>query len=154
MAGSAKEIASPFSRILVAVDSSEHALKAFDYAIRLSKIAGAKILVVHIIPPPVAGEEGIPAAQLVQALQKEGEQLLAQLKSRAETLFAVGADVIIGYTMKEGSPAKVILGSAKDNGADLIVMGSSGTSGVKELLLGSVSHAVSSHAFCPVLIVK
>jgi nucleotide-binding universal stress UspA family protein len=58
------------------------------------------------------------------------------------------------YIIKEGNPSKVILASAKEIGADLIVMGSSGTGGFKELLLGNVSHAVSNHAACPVLIVK
>jgi nucleotide-binding universal stress UspA family protein len=152
--GEEKENTAPFSRMLVAVDRSERALKAFDYAVQLSKIGRAKISVVHVIPPPVAGEEGIPATQLAESLQKEGEQLLAQLKSRAEMQFAVGAGVLIDYVIKEGNPAKVILASAKDSGADLIVMGSSGTGGVKEWLLGSVSHAVSSHSSCPVLIVK
>ncbi|WP_420835317.1 universal stress protein [Candidatus Nitrososphaera evergladensis] len=56
--------------------------------------------------------------------------------------------------MKEGNPVKVILASAKETRSDLIVMGSSGTGGIKELLLGRVSHAVSNHASCPVLIVK
>jgi nucleotide-binding universal stress UspA family protein len=155
----AEENAAPFSRILVAVDNSERAIRAFDYALRLSKVAttGTVISVVHVVTPPVAGEEGVPAAQLTESLRKEGEQLIAQLKSRAQTQFAVRAGVItikIDYMMKEGNPAKVILASAKESSADLIVMGSSGTGGVKELLLGSVSHAVSNHATCPVLIVK
>lgn len=151
-----EENAPPFSKILVAVDNSERAVRAFDYAVRLSKVTtGAAISVVHVLSPPVAGEEGIPP-NWTESLRKEGEQLITRLKSRAEKQFAVGAGAItrIDYTIKEGNPAKVILVSAKESSADLIVMGSSGTGSVKELLLGSVSHAVSNHAICPVLIVK
>lgn len=155
-----KENAAPFSRILVAVDNSEYSTRAFDYTLRLSKVVATitdiVISVVHVIPPPVAGEEGVPAAQLTESLRKEGEQLIAQLKSRVQQQFAVraGATTLMDYIIKEGNPSKVILASAKEIGADLIVMGSSGTGGFKELLLGSVSHAVSNHAACPVLIVK
>jgi nucleotide-binding universal stress UspA family protein len=156
--GESEEHSAPFSRILVAVDNSERAIRAFDYAIRLSMLAPnvATISVVHVVTPPVAGEEGVPAAKLIESLRKEGEQLIAQLKSLAQTQYAVraGVTIMIDYVMKEGNPAKVILTSAKEISADLIVMGSSGTGGIKELLLGSVSHAVSNHAACPVLIVK
>lgn len=158
MKGEAEENAAPFSRILVAVDNSERAIRAFDYAVRLSLVATTDtvISVVHVVTPPVAGEEGVSAVQLSESLRKEGEQLIAQLKSRARTQFAnrAGVTIMIDYAIKEGNPAKVILASAKETGSDLIVMGSSGTGGIKELLLGSVSHAVSNDAACPVLIVK
>ncbi|AIF85521.1 universal stress protein UspA-like protein [Candidatus Nitrososphaera evergladensis SR1] len=148
----------PFTKILVAVDKSEHAVRAFDYAVRLSMVTGANISVLHVVTPPVAGEEGVSAAQLADSLRKEGDHLIAQLKSRVEMQFGIRAGetttITIDYLIKEGSPAKVIITSAKQSDADLIIVGSSGTSGVKELLLGSVSHAVSNHASCPVLIVK
>lgn len=139
----------PFSKILVAVDSSEYASRAFDYAAKLSRLIGARISIVHVISPPIAAE-GISVAELAERQKEEGEQLLAKIKARAEVQFGIKVEDIL----RKGNPSKVILTTAKDIGADLIVIGSSGIGGVKELLLGSVSHAVSNHATCPVLIVK
>lgn len=144
-----KEDDLPFSKILVAVDNSECASRAFDYAARLSKLTGARISVVHVIPPAPA-TEGISVAELAEDLEKEGEQLLAKIKTRAEIQFGIKEETMLG----KGDPSKVILAMANDIGADLLVMGSSGMGGVKEFLLGSVSHAVSNHVHCPVLIVK
>jgi nucleotide-binding universal stress UspA family protein len=147
--------AAPFSKILVPVDNSEHAIRAFDYAVRLSKLSAAEISIVHVIPPPVAGEEGVPAIQLTESMLLEGKELLDRLKTRAAKMHATEEkNAKIDYLLREGTPSKVIVATAKELTADLIVMGSSGTGGVKELLLGSVSHAVSNHAICPVLIVK
>jgi nucleotide-binding universal stress UspA family protein len=53
-----------------------------------------------------------------------------------------------------GSPAEVIVEFIKENEADLVVMGSRGLSGVKEIFLGSISHHVVQKATCPILIVK
>ncbi|AIF85549.1 universal stress family protein [Candidatus Nitrososphaera evergladensis SR1] len=91
-----EENAAPFSRILVAVDNSKRAIRAFDYAIRLSMLApyrAATISVVYAVTPPVAGEEGVPAPKLIESLRKEGEQLIAQLKLLAQTQLAVRAGV-------------------------------------------------------------
>jgi nucleotide-binding universal stress UspA family protein len=53
-----------------------------------------------------------------------------------------------------GYPSKVILKTAEDVSANLIVIGSRGLSGIRELFLGSVSHAVVQHSTIPVLVVK
>jgi nucleotide-binding universal stress UspA family protein len=54
----------------------------------------------------------------------------------------------------EGSPAEAIINVAKTRGSSVIVMGSRGLSSMAELMLGSTSHKVVSHAACPVLIVR
>lgn len=54
----------------------------------------------------------------------------------------------------EGSPAEAIINVAKTRGSTVIVMGSRGISTIAELVLGSTSHKVTSHAPCPVLIVR
>jgi nucleotide-binding universal stress UspA family protein len=50
-----------------------------------------------------------------------------------------------------GSPAGCLLDAAK--GADLLVVGQRGLGGIAGLLLGSVSHAVTHHAPCPVVVI-
>ena len=54
----------------------------------------------------------------------------------------------------EGSPAEAIINVAKTRGSTVIVMGSRGMSAIAELVLGSTSHRVVSHASCPVLVVR
>jgi nucleotide-binding universal stress UspA family protein len=54
----------------------------------------------------------------------------------------------------QGSPAEVILSYAKEHGADVIVIGSRGLGGIREFVLGSVSHNVVQSARIPVLVVK
>lgn len=76
-----------------------------------------------------------------------------QLVDRAAAM--IPADVGNVRRINEiGSPAQVILNVAKTVAADLIVVGARGRSRVSELVLGSVSHRVLSHAPCPTLIVK
>jgi nucleotide-binding universal stress UspA family protein len=59
------------------------------------------------------------------------------------------------FVHKVGDPAEVILSVAKAHGADLIVIGSKGLSGLSRLrALGSVARRVSEHSTCPVLIVR
>jgi nucleotide-binding universal stress UspA family protein len=55
---------------------------------------------------------------------------------------------------KEGSPVKVILEYAEEEGVDLIVAGTRGLGGFPKMLLGSVSSGLVSHAHCGVLIVR
>ena len=59
----------------------------------------------------------------------------------------------ISSVIKEGTPAKIILEVAEEEGADLIVIGSSGKSGFDRFILGSVSDKVVNTAKCPVLVV-
>jgi nucleotide-binding universal stress UspA family protein len=56
--------------------------------------------------------------------------------------------------MMQGAPAEVILDYTKKNHNDLIVIGSRGLGGIREFVLGSVSHNVVQHARIPVLVVK
>ena len=64
-----------------------------------------------------------------------------------------GAEQVVIQTI-EGDPAETLIDTAKDFGADLIVVGARGLGGVKRLLLGSVSEEVLRAARCPVLIGK
>jgi nucleotide-binding universal stress UspA family protein len=48
---------------------------------------------------------------------------------------------------------RTIVDAAERDGADLVVMGTRGLSGVRSALMGSVSHKVAQHVLCPVLIV-
>ena len=56
--------------------------------------------------------------------------------------------------IKQGESSKVIVAAAKDNGAEVIVMGSHGRSGLTRFLMGSITEKVIGAGICPVLVVK
>jgi nucleotide-binding universal stress UspA family protein len=77
------------------------------------------------------------------------EQTTDEVKKR---LAEQGVDAKV--ELIQGSPAEVILDYANENGFDVIVIGSRGLGGIREFVLGSVSHNVVQHARIPVLVVK
>jgi nucleotide-binding universal stress UspA family protein len=140
-----------FSRILVAVDSSDCAMKAFEYAIQLARVINAKVFVVHVVQnPAVTADALVSVSELKTSFKKQGRELLTSLSSIAEAKFGTKVETIL----EEGDPQKAILDTAKKSDANMIVIGSRGLSQIKELLLGSVSHSITKHANIPVLIVK
>jgi nucleotide-binding universal stress UspA family protein len=70
--------------------------------------------------------------------------------------FDTGADapLVVESEILHGNPRKETFGEAEKWGADLIVLGPHGMSGIERLLLGSVSQAVAMHAKCSVEIVR
>jgi nucleotide-binding universal stress UspA family protein len=126
--------------LLVAIDGSEQASKALDYAAALAKNFEAKITLLHV-------EEAKLFTLKPEIVKKVGEEILLEAESRLE-------GVSFDKKMKTGSPVETILKMAWLGDFDLIVMGSRGLSSVKRFLLGSVSADVSMHARTSVLLVR
>lgn len=139
------------SKILVAYDESDLAGKALAKAIEIAKTdPEIEIQVLHIISVPVIiGVDQFVNQSITDKFQEHGRQVLAKA---AEEMKSIKNE---HYTfLADGkSPATLILNHAKKNSCDLIIMGSRGLSGIKEML-GSVSHTVTQQATVPVLIVK
>lgn len=138
-----------FERILLAVDGSEHAVRAAKVAADLARRLESELRIVAAYDPipPFLGEPNMQEA--INARLEDAQTIL----NKAET--AVG-EVPGGVhsEMIEGSPAEAIIEVAKIRRSDLIVMGSRGRGRLAGLLLGSNSQKVVSHAPCPVLIVR
>lgn len=139
------------SKILVGVYGSQPAKKALEYTSYLASKNNSKLFIVHVI------EEFGGAMQaweqhdsFVNELRRGSKDLLKEYESIAKKL-----GVAKTYTMgEEGNAAEKILQVAKDKKIDTIVVGSRGMSTAKEFLLGSVSHKITHHAKCPVVIVR
>jgi len=143
-----------FSKILVAIDGSAHAEKAFRHAMMLAQKFSSKVVVVHVMSPPRAGGEmgHFPVQEAVKAAFESAESMLAKFSSMAQQEFGLPVETV---TAKGGGAvADEILKTADSNKVDLIVMGSRGLTGFKELVLGSVSSAVVHRSKVPVLTVK
>lgn len=141
----------PYQNILAAFDGSELSVKSLEKAVKFSQEHAAALEVIHVchIPVPVFGGPLYAAP-----FNEEKDYLLAaqSIIDEAKRLTSQLADV--KAILKQGQPAPAILEYAEESGCDLIVMGSRGLGGLREVVLGSVSHHVVQHAKVPVLIVK
>ena len=139
-----------FEKILLAVDGSEHSLRSAKEAgdlARAMKSDSLRIVVAFDSITPYLGEPNMQ--QAITARMKEANAILQKAQD------AVGKiPGEIHTELIEGPAAEAIINVAKTRGSTVIVMGSRGMSAIAELVLGSTSHKVVSHAPCPVLIIR
>ncbi len=139
-------------RILVPTDFSDPSAEALATAMALAKGAGAVVDLVHVaveasfaLPPP------IDVATVPIDMAKVMERVTDGL--RAEEKRVQDAGLRCDTAMLVGRPDAEIVARATATGADLIVMGTHGRSGLAHALLGSVAERVVRRASCPVLTV-
>lgn len=144
-----------FSCIVVGTDGSSTATAAVQRAADLASGAGAALHLVSaykIANLMMASPEGIAmglAAQGDYDPHKEAENLLEETATKVR----VDGVNVLTYAVP-GDPADALIDVAEQQGADLIVVGNKGMSGVKRFLLGSVPNKVAHHAPCTVMIVR
>ena len=134
------------SKILIAVDCSKSADKAFEYACDLAKKAGASLLILH-----VSEELGTVGYSINKELERDNREMLQKYQSRAKVLMPTDVDVM---EAKANDVAEEVLRTADKENIDTIVVGSRGINEAKIFLLGSVSYKVSHYAKRPVVIVR
>ena len=141
-----------FRRILVPLDFSEHSQAALTLATELAKQHDAEIHLVHAyeLPTAVTMAYGVAIPQSVwDGVQ---EAALARLEEGRAKVAAAG--VKVSTHLATGPAADAVTNAAETFGADLIVMGTRGLTGLKHVLLGSVAERTIRSAPCPVLTVK
>lgn len=133
--------------IVFPTDFSTASDAALEHAATLAKSMGATLLIVHVEEPPLAygGGElyyGIP--------EPDSERILKML----EDVKPQDPAVPFTHRLSMGDPAGEIVRIATDEGAELIVLGTHGRTGVTRLLMGSVAEVVVRRAPCPVLVYR
>ena len=138
-----------FDHILLAVDGSDHSLKAAKVAGDLARLSGGTLHVVTAYDelPHYLGEPNLSKA-IAERTQVAEKILTATLEEIGEIPGECDSEYL------EGSPAETILREAETHNADLIIMGTRGRGEMRSLLLGSQSHKVLSEASCPVMLVR
>lgn len=145
-------------KIVVGVDGSEPSHEALRWAAAEAALRGARIVAAHswtFVPPTPIGEPGMipmPATDYVGQLDAERNAAQAELDAALEEVFRDGTPDDLESKLLEGDAEDALVREAAD--AELLVVGSRGRSGLKSVLLGSVSRHVVSHAPCPVVVVK
>jgi len=141
-------------KILVAVDDSQYSEAAIRQLIAQAPPRDTQVRVLHVIEAPSFPDGqswgyAVPAREVGQEQREEAERLVARA---AEKLRDVGFSVVTGVEV--GDPKVVIIDSATQWAADLIMLGSHGRKGLDRFLMGSVSEAVARHAPCSVQITR
>ena len=142
----------PIKRILVPVDFDHFSGAALDTAIRFAKNLQARITLLHVEPyrlgdvPKELFYDGPNPSSRARTTARDALARLAEGKA--------SSGVPIDTELREGIVWDEILGAARHLGAELIVMGTHGRSGIARGLLGSVAEHVVRGAHIPVMTVR
>jgi len=134
-------------KIVFPTDFSPYGQEALRWATSLARDTGATLIIVHVEEPPMAyggGEMYLGA--------EEGDR--EELRKALVKVLPTDAKIPFQHKLLVGDPATAVVEVAEQEGADFIVMGTHGRSGLSRLLMGSVAEAIVRKAKCPVLTVK
>jgi|SRR5579875_2208325 len=137
----------PLATILHPTDFSENSEFAFRVACALARDYNARLVLLHVVPPPMVIYSGGPVPAETWPSIEEVQEKLRELEKQAH-------HVRVESQVLEGDPVEMILRAAEETRSDVIVMGTHGRSGLGRLLLGSVAESVIRKAPCPVLSAK
>jgi nucleotide-binding universal stress UspA family protein len=148
-------------KILVALDGSEPADRALDFAVDLAGKYSAELVLLSVFEPvipsllyppmdlPIA--PSVAVGSYAEELKAHHRKVLTHARRKAKK---ARPDLKISTKIVEGRPAEKIVETAEQGKFDMIVIGSQGLGGIKKIFLGSVSDRVADEASCPVLIIK
>lgn len=138
--------------IIVGVDGSIPSLQALRWAGRQAELTGAKLVAIMAWELPGAfGWAGLPGLPDDIDLEEPAAQALAEaVRDALPPAQAANVEQVVVL----GNPAEAILERADDDDVELVVVGVRGHGTIRATLLGSVSHTVTLHAMCPVVVVR
>ena len=144
--------------ILFATDGSEGARTASRLIAALRLPAEVRVTVLTAVPngawvqPPAAGEQSATGVRRSKLFRDEGEMAQRTAETAAASLrqHGISADICV----QSQSPVNAILDQAREEKAELIVVGAHGMSGIERFLIGSVSERVARYADCSVLVAR
>ncbi|MBI3030987.1 MAG: universal stress protein [Candidatus Rokubacteria bacterium] len=140
-----------FRRILVPVDFSASSDHALDEAVRLAKQLDARLWILHVVEIPLPGWPVYGREFSPEALIEKGREGAAQ---QLEVLASRVSPLEVEPLVRVGTPFVEIIAAAREIGADLIVMGTHGRTGLAHALIGSVTEKVVRASPCPVLTIR
>ena len=134
-------------RILAPIDGSDYSEKALDQAISLAKECASKLYLLTVVYQNPEYFTEVPALSEQQG--KEAREFLERARKKAAKE-NVPCELLI-HTGEQ--PHEFIIQEARDKKIDLIVMGSHGRTGLKRMLMGSVTAKVIGYAPCAVMVI-
>jgi nucleotide-binding universal stress UspA family protein len=138
-------------RIVVGIDGSPMSVGAVEFAFAEASFRGTGLTAMHVCNAPSLDAPGVPVP-----IDLVAEDVVdAELRALAESLGGYRdryPDVDVRQFVVHGKAAPALVTASV--GAHLLVVGSRGRGGFRSLLLGSTSHALLHHAYCPVAVVR
>lgn len=139
--------------ILVPVDSSKTAERAFDYALQMAQLFGARIHLLYVAKAEYMSSPDYivhtrDASDDTSPLKEKGAQVLARLMKKVPEGVEVKESLLLGV------PEIMISLTAEDEEPDMIIMGTSGRNDFATMFVGSVSYYTIHHVKCPVMLIK
>lgn len=145
----------PFRTVLFAADFSENSKEAFRVACSLAVENKTRLFVIHVIgADDVAEKRVLFDHPIAQSLTDADQTYHKSLRLTLCESYTPNHPVDVACEVREGDISSEILRMAEEVGAELIVMGTHGRTGVRRLLAGSVATAVLRGAHCPVLALR
>ncbi|HEY5737259.1 MAG TPA: universal stress protein [Nitrososphaeraceae archaeon] len=149
------------SKILVPLDGSHTSMEAADYAIMLSTLHYAQIVLLHVLNVAeyysslqfFEVKQTIESKEIIEDAKKEANKWFNIVKKKIDEKLGKQIELETYITISQ-STVKSILDFAEEKNVDLIVVGTRGHSGIKKLLLGSTASGIVTYSSCPVIVVK
>ena len=138
-------------RILAPTDLSELSQAGVRYALNLAKGFGAEVMIYHVIGYEELMHYDLLLGPLDHVVEKYEAALAGFLDEHFSDLLPL---VEVRKKVELGTPDDNIVGEAKKEGIDLIVISTHGRTGLSHILMGSVTEKVVRHAPCPVLSIR
>jgi nucleotide-binding universal stress UspA family protein len=144
-----------YQRILVPIDGSPTAQRAFDYALKMARENRAELIPLYVVDVPLVAYEapGFDPSIVRDAMLETGEQLKRDALAAMQKEDVKGAAHVVEIDRVGFDVADRILEEARAANCDLVVMGTHGRRGVKRLVLGSVAERFARMSCCPVLLI-
>lgn len=138
-------------KILVPVDGSEPANRAFHIALDLAAKDKAEVTLIDVVDANdmlYATSKVMISPEFYTTIKRKGKELITKLEKEIPESIPHSTEIHVGL------PGQMIASVAKEGHFDLIIMGNSGKGALDAFVTGSVSQYVIHHANCPVMIVK
>ncbi|GEM_PF-1124981 len=143
--------------VLAPIDFSERSKKSLEVAASISEKFGARLSLLYVLETPKIDRESLPDTlkwKVDKFISTEGERERYQLEAWTKQLTEEGCCVVTSIFVDTGEPVRKILEYAEDEEVDLIVMATRGLSGLKRVLMGSVTEKVIRKSRQSVLVVR
>jgi len=138
-----------YPHILLAVDGSEHSVRATEEAIKIARLSPDSQVEVVFVADFSKAKDEVLHAEGAAGIEVARRKKLAPVEEKLEA-----ADVSYYVTILRGETGPTIVEHANQKQVDLTIIGSRGLNSLQEMMLGSVSHKIAKRVKSPVLIVK
>lgn len=136
-------------KVLVATDGSEHSMKAVMRALELAELEGAQVALMSVAYYAREDLDEMPPG-IQERLEAEASGAL----QKAKAVFDARGIAVETFLETGFVPANNIVARARKGGYDLILLGSTGVSSLKDVVIGSTAAKVSAHAPCSVGVIR